>query len=617
MLPGFRFLTIVFFVLLLQGCLQVDLGGPVIGATVSVSELRTGQVILSGLRSKTTEQRRADYSAEQWNGFSARVRMLLSGTIDIPTHAIADDKYYLVTARGGLDLDSNGTGQAGAQSRAVAGQWHAIVTGAQLRGPLVRVNAITEAIYQSVKKDINELDNSELGKKLDTLAKRVLDDVNFDGRRNYLDALIWSNLSTRTPYRGQALFVRELIRSITEGHDSGIIATRGQNAVDYVNWHLARPGGTYKDHLIACASPVIIRDLCTFTRLPLLLMDSNPPSVDAIMQRLIVSHDWMAVRFEEMLHKMPANLLRLMGSLTTIAIGADIRPSYYSSVSASMYLDAGSFWVTAQEYETVSKEEDYRAAFGRKVAFTDLWRYVSGGQRAYSRKPDANGNRDPEAVRMAASSLLFHELAHANDYFPLSGTYPLSATPYSQLGVNKSLSKQLQEIFPLTSVELVSMGQVLYQGADPTAAQRTVGAKPIGDAFASDDASDLYAYSSAAEDFAMLFEESMMRIHFGFEREMAFTNAPTNPDEAVCADYVIGWGVRGRVGAPNVNRRAQWVVGQVLPAQRSKVAVFPAPVAMTAGQDWCAHLPPLPAPYLPGLMIDLAAREPVYERPYH
>jgi len=53
-------------------------------------------------------------------------------------------------------------------------------------------------------------------------------------------------------------------------------------------------------------------------------------TVDDIMQRVVVTHDWMAVRMEEMLYRMPADLVQLFAPVTVIIIGSEVRPSSFT-----------------------------------------------------------------------------------------------------------------------------------------------------------------------------------------------------------------------------------------------------------------------------------------------
>ena len=53
-------------------------------------------------------------------------------------------------------------------------------------------------------------------------------------------------------------------------------------------------------------------DYCTFGELPLIGMETNSPTVDDIMQRLVVSHNWMGQRFQEILETYPSVMSSLL-----------------------------------------------------------------------------------------------------------------------------------------------------------------------------------------------------------------------------------------------------------------------------------------------------------------
>ena len=65
---------------------------------------------------------------------------------------------------------------------------------------------------------------------------------------------------------------------------------------------------------------------CSLDTLPLIGMVAEDPSVDEIMQRVLVSHPWMGSRFREILEKMPAEMLLIMRGVTAIVISYDIHP---------------------------------------------------------------------------------------------------------------------------------------------------------------------------------------------------------------------------------------------------------------------------------------------------
>jgi hypothetical protein len=184
-------------------------------------------------------------------------------------------------------------------------------------------------------------------------------------------------------------------------------------------------------------------------------------------------------------------------------------------------------------------------------------------------------------------------LAHANDFMPPALLPNVSSqnTVDQQVDANfnNMTTTNLYNTNPLMSEIMHGLGQVLFQGAKATTQEKTYTAAQVGVEFASDGASDAYAYSSPFEDTAMLFEEVMMKYHYNVDREMAFTDAPLN-DGSFCDDYVVRWGQRNRIGDPLVKARAQKVVGQLLGRTDTFVyfAILPTPRFMVNGSDWCS-----------------------------
>ncbi|MCY7316893.1 MAG: immunoglobulin domain-containing protein [Rubrivivax sp.] len=121
-------------------------------------------------------------------------------------------------------------------------------------------------------------------------------------------------------------------------------------------------------------------NLCTLGTLPLLAQQTAGavPTVAQVMDRVLVSHDWMGARFEQFLLTQDASgdFRRLLGSVTSIVIGAHVRPSFYWAATGAIYLDADNLWLSPAERDSVSEVPDYRAGFGGELDYTGLWRYV-------------------------------------------------------------------------------------------------------------------------------------------------------------------------------------------------------------------------------------------------
>lgn len=353
----------------------------------------------------------------------------------------------------------------------------------------------------------------------------------------------------------------------------------------------------YQDVLVNCINTEQASNACRLSRLPFIGQESDAPTKADIMNRVIVSHPWMATRFSQLLDEMPEDIYLLFRGVTGIAIGADIRPSYYWAATGAIYLDPADLWLTASERNTVSKSPDYRAEFARELAFISLWRYVQGNDYAWDSYPldGPISSRPIGAVVKPMARLLFHELAHANDFIPPARLVYVNDqnTPLDQaIEFEKdNISSDLDARSPLNSQMWRNLARVMFDGEKATTAQKQLNAETVGLEFEIDGASDNYAYASLFEDTAMMFEEVMMKHHFGVDRELAFTDAPFTQD-VPCSAYVVRWGYRNWIGNPTVKSRAEIVVQQLL--DRNNVSVYfssiPAPTAMINGVDWCANL---------------------------
>ena len=199
---------------------------------------------------------------------------------------------------------------------------------------------------------------------------------------------------------------------------------------------------------------------CNFQKIPLIGMQTTSPTIDEVMARVIVSHEWMGVRFREILERMPPEILLLMRSLTGVVISYDIRPSFYTSRTGAMYLDPDRMWLTEEERAVIDTAPDFRSAFAKKLDFAILWRYVNNNTdiRAF--------DRDIDSVSLRTASLLFHELAHASDFFPqdtlgfVNRSIPISAAASSVP------STRLTNTLPLSSSVMRDLAQVSFSSID-------------------------------------------------------------------------------------------------------------------------------------------------------
>lgn len=378
------------------------------------------------------------------------------------------------------------------------------------------------------------------------------------------------------------------------GGDGGNKSSAAVNVDDLRDIEAYVSDATYSQQLKSCVLNAIDGSYCLLSELPLLVEELNQSAIGSIMGRVLVSDPWMGSRFQQVLETLPPELLQLFSAITTIVIDGDVRPSYFSAGSSTIFIDPAYLWLLNSEKSTISREPDYRSSFADELAFVSLARYVDGFENAwfYYSLVD-NEERSLDDIRLYLAKLLLHELAHANDFFPPDQVPYLeqNQTIYQayRLLNETAIYRQLSAQAPLSSDTMLGLAEVMYLGELANEAQKKLTALEVGEAMAQDGASDDYAYTSATEDVAMLFEEAMMKYLFNIDRDIAYVQRPVS---GAWCDVVVDWGQRGRLGDYTVKQRAQWVVEAIYPGQDFSLFFqdLPLPVVMRKGESWCDNL---------------------------
>jgi len=413
---------------------------------------------------------------------------------------------------------------------------------------------------------------------------------------NYSDVLAWNHLYRADRYIGARQFLERLQRSVSLGRGDDILLLDSYNVVARSRWKPARDSGPFADRLVACSAVFLYEHLCDLDELPLIGQETPRPSVEDLMRRVVASHDWMARRLENAFAALPEDALRLARSVTAIIIDDKIRPPHYNPDSGAVYLDADFFWLTAEEQATIVENSDFREDFGTGLSFAPLWRYVRDNRSVYDmgfHVTDGDGTRSLEAALPGIAAVLFHELAHATDYFPANNHELLSALDSFDGEFPPVSSDNLSATYPLASNELRDIAAVLYRGSTATDSQKALSASEVGDLFERDVASTMYSYSAQVEDYAMMIEEYLMYKHYGLRQDQGFVHTLDDSSEfAACSDLRLGWGVRGRIGDADVLPRLRLALGSALPQRNHEpdIGRIPAPVAMNTEYDWCENL---------------------------
>lgn len=387
-------------------------------------------------------------------------------------------------------------------------------------------------------------------------------------------------------------------------------ATTDSNAM-WAGDHIARtyaykPSGRYAGALRRCVyDPAIYHsgpryNVCNLSTLPFIAQQTGGgiPSVEQVMDRVLVSHDWLGRNFENFLrtHDGNGDMRRMLNSVTVIVLSTHIRPSFYYAGTGAIYLDGNSFWITPEERDTMNEAPDYRSDFGSDLQFETLWRYVKDNQRIFKYyDPTLRITRTLDDVRNEATWLMFHELSHALDFMPptaygsLQNNRSVWDNIYSRYANLQLTSDSVPASYPLTSDEMAGLGQVMFQGATATTRQKAYTPLQVADFFSTDLATDDYAYSTSREDIAMTLEEFLMQRRQGIRRDMAISDVYGS--EATSATIIVRWGQRGRIGEEAIKPRTRAIVSALTPwAGPSEVDLLPPPLQLRPGESWAANL---------------------------
>jgi len=361
---------------------------------------------------------------------------------------------------------------------------------------------------------------------------------------------------------------------------------------------LHNPNSPAGEQLINCVySNNTKYDDCTFGQSPLIAQVTTTPTVDDIMNRVIVSHQWMGDQFKKFLENYDTNddFKNLLRATTAVVISYDIRPSFYSPTLGAIYLDPDDLWETPAQRDTINQAPDYRADFGAELQFEMPWRYVKDNAYAYYSYPlRYRLSRSLDDSKYSFASLLYHELAHANDFFPSTRwlTYSNSTTVYDAVvevyNANQILSDYLQDNYPLDALyasggqnELTRLAQVRFQ--DPslvTQQQIEYTMTDVANMFKTEGAPQFYSYSSTREDLAILFDGFMMFARYGVSRDVAVSDQQYSD---------IVWGQRDRMGEFWIKPRVSYVATRVLPEFTTTATVvqnLSPPTALQDSKTW-------------------------------
>jgi hypothetical protein len=368
--------------------------------------------------------------------------------------------------------------------------------------------------------------------------------------------------------------------------NSNIIATE-----DVHSFNVNSP---YKSAIERCVYTNTLDETCSFGTLPLIGQETTNPTIDDIMNRTLVSHDWMGQRFRQYLEQSAAgpDMLQLLRGVTAIVISYDVRPSFYWAATGAIYLDAKNFWVTPTERDSLNEVPDYRSEFGSSLKFGVAWRYIKDNSPYMPGQSFSSANRDVrsfDALEADISWLMYHELGHANDFFPYDVWAQLddSDDPLNYFRNNGTNSDIMINAYPLSSSQMKGLAKVSFSGETATNTQKSYVANDIEGFFEPDIAASYYSYLNEREDFATLFERFMMQYRLGASADIGIYNTQNN------SQVLITWGQRDRFNQENIQPRVEFTISNILPELgniQSIQASLPEPILLRRNVSWYENI---------------------------
>ncbi len=330
------------------------------------------------------------------------------------------------------------------------------------------------------------------------------------------------------------------------------------------------PKSPFNEAISDCVYSNYYLSSCSLSKLPLIGMSTNKITVNDILDRTIISHEYLGSAFKQALMRMDPEILRMFGSVNSIVISDKINPSFYSGSSGAIYLDADYFWSKVDEFEISNQPKGAEVDYVTSLQFGEASDYIKDKKSISFTKQE--NIRTNDEIFFPLMCLLFHELAHANDYFPSSfyldtSSLDLTKTYYDTIAYRAYRNQLLSNNQPslLASKKLRHFGKILYRGEPLTEEDKLTLATDIANEFKNDLATDFYSYTTPLEDFAMNTEESLMLYFFNVYKIVGVVKFPySNFIVPEGYGYPIIWGQKGRVLIPEIKMRVLYALKNIL-----------------------------------------------------
>lgn len=328
-------------------------------------------------------------------------------------------------------------------------------------------------------------------------------------------------------------------------------------------------GGPYPSELKDCASRDT-NNACLLDELPMIYQDVKNPTVGDIMNRVLVTHDWMGLRFQQMLEQLPREALKAFAPVTHIIVGGNgTRTTEYDAYGNVLTIAPKALWLTADEKLAVFEDTGGGSSTDEEDNFLFDFRFRYMKDDGYAMWTESLDTREYYQMYARFQTSLFYSLAFANNV-----SY---AAVIDDLPTNISTVEVFDDYYAGFANELynqpgVSSGSsILYQLNDayyddnvaPTELQSSYLPDYVGSVFADDGMPVFFSYRNYSAEMSRLLQLGMMSYFSDMYIDIAFTNPEPDFEVLGCDDARIGWGVRNRLANPAVATKTKFLMEQV------------------------------------------------------
>lgn len=351
-----------------------------------------------------------------------------------------------------------------------------------------------------------------------------------------------------------------------------VVPLEQQQPLDFAVSEPYNTNSNHKDVLKKCIEAVDGAE-CTFNELPLIGQSVISPQISDIMDRVVVSHDWMGVRFEQLLSQLSSEALVLFKPVAVIYIGSENDGVSYNARNARLKIDPELLWLTADE-KTALASSDGESGGSSNDTRDDLnFRF----RFSYIKNGVALGSKESDSERVFSDIFdsfavdIYSNLAFAADYFPASvysddrllvtpqmifdenSNQPIITTP---LYDNESLSAPTSHLY--------SIARIYYDDETANDLYKTFTAADAGVSFDDEGKPKLWSYSNERRDMRSLFSLGMMKYKHDVSLNVLFFNGMESNSETT-----IGYGLRNRIASPKVAARVKFVMERIIGSSAS------------------------------------------------